>query len=138
MISPRLITHNFWLKFFSIALATVIWLGIHYGIRNEFSVGNLPLSNQFAQEYVRVPVSIICAPRDNRVFRINPTQVVVIAMGEKNALHVATQRNVHAYVNLTNFRARQSPAEEITADVPPDITVLDVYPSTVSVEQVSP
>jgi hypothetical protein len=138
MILPTFIVRNFWLKFFSVALATVIWLGIHYGIRSEFSISQLNINNLLAQEYVRVPVTIIKSPGDNRVFRITPTDVVVIAVGEKNSLRNAAQKNIRAYVNLANFHFRQSPAEEVHADVPPDINVLDISPSTAAVEQISP
>jgi hypothetical protein len=33
----HLIFHNFWLKVFSIALATVIWLAIHFSIDHELT-----------------------------------------------------------------------------------------------------
>jgi hypothetical protein len=59
-----LILRNFWLKFFSVALAAVIWLGIHYGIRNEFSIGQLNINNLLAQEYVKVPVAVVITPGD--------------------------------------------------------------------------
>jgi hypothetical protein len=126
---PNLITHNFWLKFFSIALATVIWLGIHYGIRNELSISQLNINN------IRgVPVGIITAPGDTRVFRIIPNEVVVFAVGEKTAL----RKGIRVNVDLSTFRARQSPSEELHAVAPPEINVLAISPSTVAVEQVSP
>jgi YbbR domain-containing protein len=134
---PDLILRNFWLKFFSIAMATVIWLAIHYGIRNEFSISQLNINNLLAQEYVKVPVSTVAAPGDARLFKINPSEVVVIAVGEKTALRKAARKSIRVYVDLTNFHSRQSPAEELHADVPPDINVLEISPSTVAVEQVS-
>src|SRR5208282_2349060 len=91
MILSDLILKNFWLKFFSVALATVIWLGIHFGIHNEISVSQLNLSNLLAQEYIRVPVTIMSAPNDTRTFRISPPDVVVIAVGEKTALRRAAE-----------------------------------------------
>jgi hypothetical protein len=126
---PDLISHNFWLKFFSIALATVIWLGIHYGIRNELSISQLNINN------IRgVPVGIVTAPGDTRVFRIIPNEVVVFAVGEKTAL----RKGIRVNVDLSNFHGRQSPAEELHAIAPPEINVLAISPSTVAVEQVSP
>lgn len=133
---PSIISHNFWLKFFSIALATVIWLAIHYGIRNEFSISQLNINNLLAQEYIKVPVSVVVPSGDNRVFRITPNDVVVIAVGEKTALRKAAQKSIRAYVDLTSLAPGQGAMEEVHAEVPPDINVLEVSPATVSVEQI--
>ena len=103
-------------------MATVIWLGIHYDIRTEFTISQIE---------VRVPVEIVIPPGDTRVFKITPNAVVVIAVGEKEA-----QKNIRMYVDLTNFRAKQSAAEAVHADVPAEINVLEINPATVAVEQV--
>jgi len=134
---PDIIQHNFWLKFFSVALATVIWLAIHYGTRNELSISQLNINNLLVQEYVRVPVSIVAATGDTRIFKTTPSDAVVIAVGEKMALRKAAQKSIRVFVDLTNFRARQSPAEELHVEVPPDINVLEISPATVAVEQVT-
>jgi hypothetical protein len=124
---PNLILRNFWLKFFSVALAAVIWLGIHYGIRNELSISQLNINN------ITVPVAIVAPPGDARVFRITPNEVAVFAVGDKAAL----RKGIRVYVDLRKFRSRQSVAEELHADAPPEINVLAISPSTVAVEQVS-
>ena len=136
--APAFIRHNFWLKFFSVALATVIWLAIHYGVTpNELSISQLNINNLLAQEYVRVPVSVVVAAGDTRVFKITPSEVVVIAVGEKMALRLAAQKSIRVYVDLTNVRTRQNPAVELHVESPPDISVVDKFPATVSVDQVS-
>src|ERR1700679_1242788 len=101
-VITSLILRNFWLKFFSIALATVIWLGIHYDIRNELSISQLNINN------IKVPVAVITPPGDPRDFRITPNEVVVFAVGDKSAL----RKGIKVFVDLTNFRSRQSVAEE--------------------------
>ncbi len=63
--------------------------------------------------------------------------MVVIAVGEKTALRKAAEKSIRVYVDLTNFRSRQSAVEELHADVPPEINVLEISPATVAVEQVS-
>jgi hypothetical protein len=124
---PDLILRNFWLKFFSIALAAVIWLGIHYGIRRELSISQLNINN------ITVPVTILAPPGDARVFKITPNEVVVFAVGDKAAL----RKGISVHVDLTKFHSRQSAAEELHADAPPEINVIDIVPATVAVEQVS-
>jgi hypothetical protein len=130
-----LILRNFWLKFFSVALASVIWLGIHFGIKNEFSISQLNINNLLAQEYVRVPVTLVPAPGDARLFKVTPNEVVVTAVGEKTALRKAAEKSIRVYVDLINFRNRQSMVVTLHADVPPEINVLEISPATVTVEQ---
>jgi hypothetical protein len=122
----NLILQNFWLKFFSIALATVIWLAIYHSIHNEENLN------------IRVPVSIQTTPGDKRVFRVIPDEVVVIAIGKRAALFHATRKDIHVYVDLTSFDATESTSQELKADAPPDVNVLEIIPSTVEVQQVSP
>jgi hypothetical protein len=124
---PDLILRNFWLKFFSIALAAVIWLGIHYGIRHELSISQLNINN------ITAPVAIVTPPGDTRLFKITPTEAVVFAVGDKAAL----RKGIRVYVDLTHFRGRQSPSEELRADAPPEINIIAILPSTIAVEQVS-
>jgi hypothetical protein len=124
---PDLILRNFWLKFFSIAMAALIWLGIHFGIHNELSISQLNINN------ITVPVAMDAPPGDARVFKITPNEVVVFAVGDKAAL----RKGIRVYVDLTRFHSRQSAAEELHADAPPEINVLAISPSTVAVEQVS-
>jgi len=122
-----LILRNFWLKFFSVALATVIWLGIHYDIRNEVSISQLNINN------IKVPVAVITPPGDARDFKITPNEVVVFAVGDKAALH----KGIRVFVDLTKFHARQSATEELHVEAPPEINVLAISPQVVAVEQVS-
>jgi len=140
MALPNLIRRNFWLKLFSVALATVIWLAIHYGIRNEVSIGQLNLYGLLTPKYIRVPVAVVTPIGDARVFRITPSEVVVVAVGEENELRKATRKSIRVYVDLTNFHSRQSAMEDVHADVPPEINVNvhAISPQTVAVEQISP
>jgi hypothetical protein len=139
MMSLRgLILHNFWLKLCSIALATVIWLAIHYSIHGESPIGP-PGSNQLlAHDYFLVPVTVKRSPGDKRLFRIDPTDVVVTAVGDDAALRRAARKAIRVEVDLTNFKSHSAVVEELKAEVPPDIKVLEINPTNVTVEDVSP
>jgi hypothetical protein len=129
----RLILHNFWLKLFSVALATVIWLAIHNSIHSEPNMNQL-----LTPDYVRVPVSVKTAPGDKRVFRVTPDEVVVFVVGKDAVVLQAARKDIRVNLSLANFNARESSAEELKATVPPGISVLEIIPSTVEVRQVSP
>ena len=138
MSLQHVILRNFWLKFFSVALATVIWLSIHYGIQNESPLRELSINHLLAQEYIRVPVTIITSPGDKRVFSVTPNEVVVVAMGEEPALRRAANKNFKVTLDLTDFRSREPTSMELESEAPADVTVEEISPSTVTVEQVSP
>ena len=134
MMSVRnLILHNFWLKLFSIALATVLWLAIDNSIHNEQSLNQL-----LTADYIRVQVSVQTAPGDKRVFRITPNEVIVIAVGKDAASFQATRKDVRVNLDLTHFDAQASSTQELKAQAPPGITVLEIIPYTVQIQQVSP
>jgi YbbR domain-containing protein len=138
MSLPSIILRNFWLKFFSVALATVIWLSIHYGIQNESNLSGFNVQHLLAQEYVRVPVTVVTASGDPRVFKVTPNEVFVIAMGEETALRRAANKSFKVTVDLTEFHSRQPTPLELQSEAPADVTVAEISPSMVTVEQVSP
>jgi hypothetical protein len=127
------ILHNFWLKLFSIALATVIWLAIHYSIHDVLNV-----NKSLTPEYIRVPVSVKTIPGDKRVFRITPDEVVVTAVGKDAVLFQVTQKDIRVNLDLTGFTAKEATSQKLKADAPADIIVLEILPSTVEVLQVLP
>jgi YbbR domain-containing protein len=133
-----LIFRNFWLKTFSVALAVVIWLSIHYDIHNESPLSELSISHLLAQEYIRVPVTIVTNTGDARVFRLTPSDVVVIAVGSETALRRAANKNIKVTADLTDFRSRGAAPVELQSTAPPDVTVVELSPATVTVQQVSP
>jgi hypothetical protein len=132
-----LILRNFWLKAFSVVLATAIWFFIHDGIRQDAALHQFRLAHGLPQGYIRVPVTIQTAPGDQRVFRWEPTEVVVIAQGEDAALRRAAQHDLKVYLNLTSFRSTEPVTEELQVEAPADIAVVDISPSVVTVRQVS-
>jgi hypothetical protein len=136
----RLILHNFWLKFSSVALATLVWLAVHHSIHSDTDIlrSQLNLNRLLAQEYIRVPISVKTSPADKRVFRITPSDAVVIAVGEDAALRRAASKDIRVNVDMTDLDAKETITRKLQADAPPDINVLDISPSEVQVRQVSP
>lgn len=138
MTLRTIILHNFWLKVFSVALASAIWLAIHYGINNDLAVGPFVHNRTLPQEYIRMPVIIRQRPGDNRVFRITPNEVVVEAVGETSALQRTAKKDIHVYLDLSEFDAKEPVVEPVQSDAPPDINLVEISPAFVTVQQVSP
>jgi D-aminopeptidase len=134
----NIILRNFWLKFFSLALATVIWLAIHYDIHKESVLNHLSINHLLAQEYIRVPVTVVTRPGDTRTFKITPNEVVIIAVGEETALRRAAKKEIKASVDLADFNTKQPTLLELRANAPADVNVVEISPSVVTVQQVFP
>ncbi|HEX4122629.1 MAG TPA: hypothetical protein VH619_18600 [Verrucomicrobiae bacterium] len=133
-----LILRNFWLKFFSVALAIVIWLSIHYDIHEGSPSAQMSINRLAAQEYIRVPVTLVTNTGETRVFKVTPSDVVVIAVGEESALRRAANEKLKVSLDLTDFHSKDPTPMELQTSAPPDVTVMEVTPSTVTVTQVSP
>jgi YbbR domain-containing protein len=131
------ILHNFWLKFFSLALATVIWMAIHYSIEHDFALRESDVKHLVAQKFLRIPVKIVATPGDSRLFKIIPPEVEVVALGEEPVLHSVSPRNIRVHVDLTDFQGRKANDVELHTDVPRDVTVISIHPPVVNVEQIS-
>jgi YbbR domain-containing protein len=132
-----LILRNFWLKFFSVALATVIWLSIHYGIQNESPMRGGEINHLLAQEYIRVPITMVTSPGERRKFRVIPNEVVVIVMGDEAALHGAANRDFKVSVDLTGFHSKEPTPMILQSEAPADLTIEEISPSTVTVEELA-
>jgi len=133
----KIIFQNFWLKFISLSLATIIWFTIHYGIQNDFKLGQ-PHNNHLSQELMQLPINFMMQPSDGRVFKLSRNEVTVTVVGEDVVLRKLSGRDIEIYIDLKNFHSRGASAEELHAYAPNGVTVLKINPSVVNVEQISP
>lgn len=140
MTLRTLILNNFWLKFWSVALATVLWGAIHYSIEHDLGFKESDLrdvKHLIPQEFDHVPVAIVSGPQDPRVFNVSPKQVSVVTLGEESLLRGVSQKDIRVHVDLTDFRGPKAADIPLEADVPRDVTVLSIIPPSVSIEQVT-
>jgi hypothetical protein len=136
MMLSRLL-HNFWLKMFSLGLATMIWVTVHIGITRDFALTNPNLTHP-SRQFVTLPVSIITQPGDARVFKITPREITATIDGEEPILRRMTGKEIKVYVDLTDVRARGVTNGELRADAPRYVTIVGLVPAAVSIEQISP
>ena|SRR5687768_10384872 len=132
------IQHNFWLKLFSLLLATLIWFAIqHFWIESGNRQPSNPITNPIARQLFRLPVRVLTKPGDDRVFKVDPKEVSVSITGEAAVLREVTPRNIFVYVDVGNIRSARETNQQVKVDVPKEI-MAEVVPRTVNVEQVSP
>ena len=130
-----LILHNFWLKLFSLLLATLIWFAIHFWIEGGNRQPQNSITNPIARHQFRLPVRVLTKPGDERVFRVDPEQVSVFVTGEAAILRDFSSQNISVYVDVANIRSSRETNQQVKVDVPKEISV-EVVPLTVNVEQV--
>ena len=131
------ILHNFWLKLFSLLLATLIWFAIHFWIESGNRQPTNPITNPLTREFLRLPVRILAQPGETRVFKIDPDEVVVSITGEDAVLRDLSHKNFSAFVDLTNIRSSHETNQQVKLDIPAGVTA-EVVPRTVNVELVTP
>jgi YbbR domain-containing protein len=127
--------HNFWLKTFSVALATVIWLAIYRGIQNDVTPAQTIMSRLLARQLVRVPVAIIKRPGDTRLFKITPPDVVVSLTGGDLDLRRVLPSDMRVFVDVTDFPSGKNVFAAVHAEAPTGDSVQEVHPANVMVEE---
>ena len=133
----EIILHNFWLKLFSLLLATLIWFAVRYGIETNFHPTN-PITNPIEKNSYRLPISVLTQPGDSRIFKLTPDTVFVTVNAEAAILREIAKADLHAYVDLTIIRHNEKSPQKIHLQVPDGINVIEVMPLSTLVEQISP
>lgn len=132
------IQHNFWLKLFSLLLATLIWFAINFGIQNEMQLPQNPITNPATKENLNIPVRVLTRPGDPRVFKVEPEEVTVSITGEAAILQAVNSKTISVFVDLTNVRSQRETNQQVRLNIPEGVIVINVSPRAVNVEEVLP
>jgi YbbR domain-containing protein len=131
----RLIQHNFWLKLFSLFLATMLWFAVSsMQDRSERVPGYEKGIHE--KTFEQVAIAILKTPSDTRLYTISPASVDITVRGAPKVVDALTIRDLEVFINLAN--RRYEPAiQEVHARVQADVTV-DISTGTVRVKRFSP
>jgi len=132
-----LFLRNFWVKLLSVVLATVIWIAIN-GFQADLSPPSPPIINPAVQDSMPLVVNVLTQSGDARIFKVTPEKVLVTVTGESAVLRKYSRRDFRAYVDLTTIRTNEPPSQEVRIHGPDRVTVLNITPQAVNVEQISP
>ena len=116
----------------------LIWFAIYFGTAKDFRIPQNPITNPTVTQFLRLPVRVLTQPEDARVFKVDPAKVVVTITGEEAVLRDLRPDAVAAYVNLSDSRSTRETNQQVKLDIPSGVTVVNVTPRAVNVEQVSP
>ncbi len=134
---------DFWLKFFSLVLAILIWLTVWlFFIRQDVSpTGVLSIPRLEERTFYNIPVLVMSAAADVRDFRVRPGEVTIRVRGEAQKLqalekkmHAEPQaRDIRALVDLTGLESARGLRRKIVVTTPADITFEQVEPDEVEI-----
>lgn len=127
-----LLFKDFWWKLFSLLLAGFIWYTVHKIIEEPQAAAVGPAN--ITVPYGNVPVSIVAAGMDTRLFGINFNTVSVTVSGLPLAMNVLQGNQIHASVNLSDFNETTKDLDRfVEVAVPWGVTVVSVDPPKVKI-----
>ena len=134
MYLPRKISNNFWLKLFSLVLATLIWFVISSNFPSaETRVDLGPFRPNAARDFRR-PVVVMMSANNVQAFKVDPTEVSVKVLGEQSVIDKLRPEDIEVYVNLQNAQNLKEGSFRVEVAAPREITVQQVWPAHVYVK----
>ena len=113
-------------KIFSVFLALVIWLTVH----KIYEEPGAATARARENTYGNLPVLVVSESADVHDFRVAPATISVTVSGPPSAMSTLQANQIRATVDLTAGKSLQRKVEVST---PPDVTLVSVEPSRVSV-----
>src|SRR5215510_13567766 len=134
MNARELILHNFWLKAFSLVLATMIWFAIHSNLQPDAAQGAFrpPEIGLYAR-----PIMLMTSPDDHTSYMVEPLAVNVKVNGDKDLLAKLNPNDIQVYVDLTAVPVVHG-AFQVDVKLPRNMSLQQVSPSHVHVEPAKP
>ena len=128
-----LLFRDFWLKFFSLVLAVLIWNIVSLAIRRDVTPANVLTNNPMPERtYFGVPLKVVFGAQDVRTVRIDPTAVQITVRGEEGVLEALQPRDIRAEVDLTGIQGRAF-RKRVDVTLPAGVTKVQVVPGDVEV-----
>lgn len=110
------ILQNFWLKLFSLVLATMIWFAI-FGAQNNLRPDR-PVLGTVTRKFERVPITVMKSAADLRAFRVEPGTVEVTVSGPLAKVQALTPSQLEVFISLTDVNDTVGLTKKILVHVP--------------------
>lgn len=128
---------DFWLKLFSLVLATLIWLLVYlFAIKKDLSPsvglrGVTPENWSFT--FRDIPVLVVSTAADVRNFKVDPDTVSVTVRGNRKDVEAIHPEDIRALVDLTGIEPSSDLTKRISVTVPANITFVSAEPDKIKV-----
>ncbi|MEQ2005482.1 MAG: hypothetical protein ABMA26_01690 [Limisphaerales bacterium] len=130
------ILQNFWLKLFSLVLATMIWFAI-FGAQNNLRPSQ-PTLGTVTRKIERVPITVMKSAADLRAFRVEPSVVDVTVNGPLAKVQALTAHQLEVFISLTDVSDTVGLTKKILVHLPAEIALLKVSPTEAIITPVVP
>lgn len=136
----RIISHNFWLKLFSLLLASMIWYAV-------FSIQDRPDSvpgfvvGDIKKTFDQVPVTVLKDAADTAVYTISPNAVNVTLTGPPKVLEALTAADVQVFIDMSDTRVgsrKHERKQDVNVYLPEPVDGIKVSPSYVFADRITP
>lgn len=136
MASKRIITHNFWLKLFSLMLAGMIWYAV-FSIQDE--PRNVPGFQTGVQTrtFDQVAVQVLKSPSDTRLYKVSPAAVNVTVTADLKTLESLTPHDLQVFINLSSMHF-ESRKHDVHINITQPVVEFEVSPGYVFIDRLSP
>lgn len=121
----NLLLEDFWLKFFSLALAALIWFTVTFVSQKEVRTDK--------RVFFSLPVTVLSTAEDVRNFRVSPGVVQVTVQGDGGILQNLQSKDIRVMVDLTGVMAARELRKRVEVSAPAGVTFLRVTPEEVQV-----
>lgn len=137
MTLRRLFLHNFWLKLVSLVLASLLWLVVHAGLRDEELTARRFARATASREFPQRPVLVLTDMAGRRGFRAEPNIVSVTVTGPGILVEQVQDSDIHPYVELvTPTWMKGEMPFKVRVQMPRGLSLDKVSPETVLVRPV--
>src|SRR5258706_4751156 len=127
-----LILDHFWLKLFSLVLATLIWLAVQANLTN----GALPTkkaSGTDTRTFLHQPIMLLTQAAEHPAVSVTPDEVAVTVRGPFALIRELAASDIHVFIRLTE-RRRFSGDLPIHVHVPVGASITQITPPTAAVK----
>ena len=122
----EILLRNLGWKLLSLGLAIAIWLTVKTAISERGA--------QSVRTFDNIPAQIVSGTTDVRTFRVTPEKVSITVRARPEVISVLTDREIHAFVDVTTADLSQNFNRSVKAATPIGITIVRIDPVEVSVE----
>ncbi len=129
----ELILKNFWLKVFSLMLATTVWYVLQPSNENETRYLQNPFRPSPVTREFYCPVTLLVAPSEHRSFQLDTTNVTVKVSGDPSIVNELEAEDIQPYVNIATVKEPEG-AYRVEAFVPKEVVVRSLFPTHVYIK----
>jgi YbbR domain-containing protein len=130
----NLILKDFWLKLFSFALASLLWIVVNIVIKKDISPSvSLSLTPGDQRVLHDLPIVILSSADGTHAFSVSPKAAVVTVKGDPASLRNLRAQDVRVLVDLTDSSAVHESHRRIEVSTPAGISHVKVEPEEVEI-----